>query len=247
MLLVNSLRRIYFSFYTPSVFLTIKKRFTEQNKLKLAKIHYKDLNLETFFSEFVFLNEKWSILSLIFDEFIIIILLHLSKPVIIMKILNEKQIRQKIRRLTIEILERNLNEPEIILAGINRNGLEMAELLMKELVGRTESNITLTRLLLNPASPATQPILLDMPIEQVEDKVVIIIDDVANTGRTIFYAIKPLLEVLPKKVEVAVLIDRKHKSFPIKADYVGLSLATTLQEHIDVKIKDIEEWAVFLN
>ncbi len=164
-----------------------------------------------------------------------------------MKILNEKQIRQKIRRLTIEILERNLNETEIILVGINRNGLEMAELLMKELVGRTEANITLTRLLLNPASPATQPILLDMPIEQVENKVVIIIDDVANTGRTIFYAIKPLLEVLPKKVEVAVLVDRKHKSFPIKADYVGLSLATTLQEHIDVKIRAIEEWAVFLD
>ncbi len=164
-----------------------------------------------------------------------------------MKILNEKQIRQKIRRLTIEILERNLNEPEIILAGINRNGLEMADLLMQELVGRTEANITLTRLLLNPASPATNPIVLDMPIEQVQDKVVIVIDDVANTGRTIFYAIKPLLEVLPKKVEVAVLVDRKHKSFPIHADYVGLSLATTLQEHIDVKIKDIEEWAVYLN
>ena len=164
-----------------------------------------------------------------------------------MKILNEKQIRQKIRRLTIEILERNLNEPEIILAGINNNGLQMADLLMQELVGRTEANITLTRLLLNPASPATHPIVLDMPIEQVQDKVVIIIDDVANTGRTIFYAIKPLLDVLPKKIEVAVLIDRKHKSFPIKADYVGLSLSTTLQEHIDVQIRDVAEWAVFMN
>ncbi len=215
--------------------------------MNLANFHYTDLNLETFFSEFVFLNEKWSILSLIFSPSIRHNHSNPFKSVIDMKILNEKQIRQKIRRLTIEILERNLNEPEIILAGINNNGLEMANLLMQELVGRTEANITITRLLLNPASPATHPIVLDMPIEQVQDKVVIIIDDVANTGRTIFYAIKPLLEVLPKKIEVAVLIDRKHKSFPIKADYVGLSLSTTLQEHIDVKIRDVEEWAVFMS
>lgn len=164
-----------------------------------------------------------------------------------MKILNEKQIRQKIRRLTIEILERNLNEPEIILAGINNNGLEMANLLLQELVGRTEANITLTRLYLNPASPTQHSIVLEMPIEQVENKVVIIVDDVANTGRTIYYALKPLLDVLPKKVEVAVLVDRKHKSFPIQADYVGLSLATTLKESIEVKIREVDEWAVFLH
>lgn len=164
-----------------------------------------------------------------------------------MKILNEKQIRQKIRRLTIEILERNFNEPEIILAGINNNGLEMANLLLQELVGRTESNITLTRLHLNPASPTQHSIVLEMPIEQVENKVVIIVDDVANTGRTIYYALKPLLDVLPKKVEVAVLVDRKHKSFPIQADYVGLSLATTLKESIEVKIREVDEWAVFLH
>ena len=163
-----------------------------------------------------------------------------------MKILDEKQIRQKIRRLTIEILERNLDEPEIILAGINNNGLEMANLLMQELVGRTEAHITLTRLRLNPASPTQHPIVLEMPIEQVAGKVVIIVDDVANTGRTIYYAIKPLLDVLPKKVEVAVLVDRKHKSFPISSDYVGLSLATTLKENIDVQIRDVAGWAVFL-
>ena len=164
-----------------------------------------------------------------------------------MKILDDKQIRQKIRRLTVEILERNLNEPEIILAGINNNGLEMANLLMQELVGRTEANITLTRLFLNPASPANHPIVLEMPIEEVQGKAVIVVDDVANTGRTIFYAIKPLLAVLPKKVEVAVLVDRKHKSFPIHSDYVGLSLATTLQENIEVRIRDVDELAVFLH
>ena len=76
---------------------------------------------------------------------------------------------------------------------------------------------------------------------------VVIVDDVANTGRTIFYACKPLLETLPKKIEVAVLVDRKHKSFPVKVDYVGLSLATTLKEDIDVQLSNSEADAVYLN
>lgn len=201
----------------------------------------------------LFFDENWSNLSLTFDTNITVTRTSVranscsTKKIEKMKILNEKQIRQKIRRLTIEILERNFNEPEIILAGINNNGLEMANLLLQELVGRTESNITLTRLHLNPASPTQHSIVLEMPIEQVENKVVIIVDDVANTGRTIYYALKPLLDVLPKKVEVAVLVDRKHKSFPIQADYVGLSLATTLKESIEVKIREVDEWAVFLH
>ncbi|MBX2817947.1 MAG: phosphoribosyltransferase, partial [Saprospiraceae bacterium] len=84
-------------------------------------------------------------------------------------------------------------------------------------------------------------------LKELKRKSIVVVDDVANTGRTIFFAIKPLLNVLPKKIEVAVLVDRKHKSFPIKVDYVGLSLATTLREDIDVQIRDVEEMAVFLN
>ena len=163
-----------------------------------------------------------------------------------MKILDDKQIRQKIKRLTIQILENNFDRSEIILIGINNNGVEMANLLMKELVERTDIPITLTRIRLNPAAPANNPIILEMPVEELTGKAVILVDDVANTGRTIFYAIKPLLEVVPAKVEVAVLVDRKHKSFPIQSDYVGLSLATTLREHIDVKIRDVDEMAVYL-
>ena len=164
-----------------------------------------------------------------------------------MKILDDKQIRQRLKRLTVEILERNADETALILAGINNNGLAMAELLMQELVGRTHAELTLTRIRLNPAAPSMHPIEIEMPIEALSGKSIIIVDDVANSGRTIFYAIKPLLEVLPKKVEVAVLVDRKHKSFPIQPDYVGLSLATTLKENIDVQIRDVDEMAVFLN
>ena len=164
-----------------------------------------------------------------------------------MQILNERQISQKIKRLAIEILENNFGEPEIILAGINNNGMVFSELLMREITEISDIPITITRIRLNPANPIKTEIQLEMPPEKVHNKVLIIVDDVANTGRTIFYAIKPILEVLPKKVEVAVLVDRSHKSFPIKVDYYGLSLATTLKNDIDVKIRQVEQKAVYLN
>jgi pyrimidine operon attenuation protein/uracil phosphoribosyltransferase len=178
------------------------------------------------------------------EQFLFIFKTKISKY---MKILTEKQIHQKIKRLTIEILEHNFDADEIILAGINNNGLEFAQLLMNELlVLQTKIPITLTRIRLSPAAPLSNPIFIEMPLQQLENKTVIIVDDVANTGRTVFYALKPLMEVLPKKVEVAVLIDRKHKMFPITPDYVGLSLATTLKENIEVQLKNVDEQAVYL-
>ncbi|HND89538.1 MAG TPA: phosphoribosyltransferase family protein [Saprospiraceae bacterium] len=166
-----------------------------------------------------------------------------------MQILSDRPIRQKIRRIAIEILERNFGEREIILAGLNNNGLGFAQLLLAELlpIAPPDTDITLTRIRLNPANPVEYAPYIEMPTETLRDKTIILVDDVANTGRTIFYAVQPLLQAVPKRVEVAVLVDRKHKSFPIKADYVGLSLATTLLEDIEVKIRDTEEMSVHLH
>ena len=164
-----------------------------------------------------------------------------------MKLLTHRQIQQKIKRLAIEILEHNYAEKEIILAGINNNGMGFAQLIYDELSTMTEMNIVLTWIRLNPANPISSEIKIGLPSEKLKDKVTVVIDDVANTGRTLFYAIKPILDTLPKKVEAAVLVDRMHKSFPIRIDYVGLSLATTLQEHIEVHILDVKEQSVYLN
>ncbi|MFN0213010.1 MAG: phosphoribosyltransferase family protein [Saprospiraceae bacterium] len=172
-----------------------------------------------------------------------------------MQILTDHQIRQKIRRIAIEILERNYGEPEIILAGLNNNGLGFAQLLMAELqaVAPKDMILSLRRIRLNPANPVEYEPVVELPKDDAKmreddlrSKAIVIVDDVANTGRTIFYAVQPLLKVVPKKVEVAVLVDRKHKSFPVKADYVGLSLATTLRDDIDVQIRGVKEMAVFL-
>ena len=164
-----------------------------------------------------------------------------------MKILDHKNIRQKITRLAIEILENNYDEAEIILIGINNRGLQIATLIMEALKQLNAPPITLTRIRLNPAAPLGSEITLEMPVQELDQKTIIIVDDVANTGRTMFYACKPLMEILPKKLETAVLVDRQHKSFPVKVDYVGLSLATTLRENIDVQIQDGGEIAAHLD
>jgi len=164
-----------------------------------------------------------------------------------MKILDQTQIKQKIKRLAFEILENNFEEKSIVLAGVNNNGTGFAKLLEKELKKITEITIQIVTIRLNPAAPLSTPIDLDTPVESLKGKSIIVIDDVANTGRTIFYACKPILDIIPKKLEVAVLVDRKHKTFPIYPKYVGFSLATTLKEDIAIEIISAKEWGVYLS
>ncbi|HMQ08280.1 MAG TPA: phosphoribosyltransferase family protein [Saprospiraceae bacterium] len=164
-----------------------------------------------------------------------------------MKLLNASQIRQKIRRLAIEILENNYEEEEIILAGINNKGYEFAHLIQEEILSSGYPlKPIVCRLLLNPAVPDQSPATLSIPLSNLAGKAVVVIDDVANTGRTLFYSFQPLMGILPKKVEVAVLVDRKHKLFPVKVDYKGMTLATTLKDHIDVRIINVKEKEVHL-
>ena len=148
--------------------------------------------------------------------------------------------------MSFEILEHNYTEKQLILAGINNNGMHFAKMLHKQLKKISDLEFTLMNVHLNPAQPLSSPIEIDLPTKELKNKVIIIIDDVANTGRTIFFAMKPLMESLPKKIEAAVLVDRTHKSFPIKVDYVGLSLATTLKDNIDVQLEGYDEMSVYL-
>ena len=149
--------------------------------------------------------------------------------------------------MAIEILEQNHNESKIVLAGINNNGLNFAKMIHRELKKISDLDIDVTNIRLNPAKPLDEEISIKLDKEELNSAVIIVIDDVANTGRTLFYAMKPLLEILPKKVQAAVLVNRKHKSFPIKMDYVGISLATTLMENIQVDLKAKEELGAYLN
>ena len=155
-----------------------------------------------------------------------------------MSILNDKQIGQKLTRLAFEIIEQNTQVKELYLAGINNNGYRFAELLKSEVekIKACPFSVQLIQVKLNPAKPTLDPIGLDVSETSLKNKTIILVDDVANTGRTLFYAFKPFMDVLAKKMQVAVLVDRKHKSFPVQVDFVGLSLATTIKQHIDVNL-----------
>ena len=111
------------------------------------------------------------------------------------------------------------------MAGINNNGLHFASMLQSAISNITDIPVKLTTIKLNPADPLASEITIGLTPSELKRRNVIIVDDVANTGRTLFFAMKPLLEILPRKVEVAVLVDRKHKSFPVLADrtYVDIS------------------------
>ena len=165
-----------------------------------------------------------------------------------MKILTDRQIKQKITRLAYEIYEQNFDEKDLIIIGINNRGMELATLLLAELAVISDITATLIRLNVNPAAPLKNPIQLEnFSVEKLEGKTVILVDDVANTGRTLFYAMQPLMNILVKKLEIVVLVDRKHKAFPVQANYVGISLATTFKQNIDVKILEAGEYGAFLN
>lgn len=164
-----------------------------------------------------------------------------------MQILNHTQIRQKIQRLAIEILENNYREDKIILIGINNTGMKFAALLQQRLQDISDIDFELAHITINPPQPLDPPVQLDIPTSSLEGQTALLIDDVANSGRTLFYACLPVMEVLPKKVETVVLVNRTHKSFPIKVNYVGMELATTLKQAIKVYLPDDGEMEVTLS
>ena len=164
-----------------------------------------------------------------------------------MEIISHKQVKQKIKRLAIEILEHNFDQKEIYLIGVNNNGYRFAGLIQKEMKALKGPQIYLANVRLNAASPLKDEVTLSVETAELSGKTIILVDDVANSGRTLYYATKPLLDIVPEKLEAAVLVDRMHKLFPIKVDYVGLSLATTLKQDIQVDLDDGRAFSVELN
>jgi len=148
-------------------------------------------------------------------------------------ILDTQKVNHTIKRLAYEIYENAYKETKIYLLGINNKGKILASKIEKALKIISDLNVELQDLTINPSNPLEE-IKLNFKATEMKNKMVIVVDDVANTGRTLFYACKPIMDVLPKRLEFAVLVDRKHKNFPVKVDYVGVSLATTLKEDISV-------------
>jgi len=163
------------------------------------------------------------------------------------QILTSEEIQQKTRRIAYQIVEDNYDESELILIGIKPNGFEYAEQLKKEIEAIDDIKVVLLELSLNKSKPLDEEIKLELGKKSLDKKTVIVVDDVTNTGKTLYYALKPVMEFFPKKVQAAVLVDRQHKLFPVSPDFVGLSLSTTLQEHIHVKFDDKGKGSAYLS
>ncbi|HEX2606094.1 MAG TPA: phosphoribosyltransferase family protein [Flavisolibacter sp.] len=147
-------------------------------------------------------------------------------------VIDKESIGRKLKRMALEVAERNAEEREIVIAGINGNGEVVARCLQKELSRLMEGSLSLITIELNKKDPLEARLRETVALE---GKVVIIVDDVANTGRTMLYALKPFLNAHPKKIQTLVLVERSHKEFPVQTDYTGLSISTTLQENIRVE------------
>jgi pyrimidine operon attenuation protein/uracil phosphoribosyltransferase len=149
-------------------------------------------------------------------------------------ILSKEVVEKKLRRMAFEILENNIDEKEIILAGIRESGSVVAKVIQKMLGEISAIKTELITITLDKNEPTN--VSLNKSFD-FNGKVIIVIDDVSNSGKTLLYALKPFIDSHPKKIQTLVLVERTHTSFPVRPDYVGLSIATTLQEHIFVEVK----------
>ena len=158
-------------------------------------------------------------------------------------ILSKEVVEKKLQRMAYEILENNIDEKEIILAGIRESGSVVAKVIQQMLGEISSIKTELITITLDKKEPTE--VSLSRSID-LNGKVIILIDDVSNSGKTLLYALKPFIEFQPKKIQTLVLVERTHTSFPVRPDYVGLSIATTLQEHIFVEVKENEITGAYL-
>jgi len=163
-------------------------------------------------------------------------------------ILDKDQIRKKITRIAYQILEDNFEEKELVLAGLAERGYVLAQRLgqvLREI--SPELNVILIKIVLDKVSSSLKA-ETDHSVEMAKGKVVVLVDDVLNSGRALAYGLGVFLNVPLKKLRTAVLIDRSHHRFPVISDFSGLKLSTILNEHVAVNLEGYgeEEDAAYL-
>ncbi|MFD2552624.1 phosphoribosyltransferase family protein [Bizionia sediminis] len=153
------------------------------------------------------------------------------------RILNHDEIVHKIRRIAYQIYEHNVNEASVVLAGIDKNGFLLAERLQAVLSEISPIKPVLCRVYINKRKPL-DPITTSVAPELYTNQSVVLIDDVLNSGTTLAYGVRHFLNVPLKQFKTAVLVNRNHKKYPVKADFKGISLSTSLHEHVSVNLEN---------
>ncbi len=162
------------------------------------------------------------------------------------EILNAEQINQKIDRIAHQVYEDNFDEKEIIIAGIAERGYLLAERLAVVIEKISTIKTTLVKIKLDKDATALNA-KTDVDVQKCEDKVILLVDDVLNTGRTLAYGFGVFLNIPVKKIRTAVLVDRSHKKFPLATDFVGISLSTIAQEHVSVVLDKPGKEVVYIS
>lgn len=162
------------------------------------------------------------------------------------KILDTVQIQQKLNRLAFEVYENNFNEKDILVVGIDGNGYQVATQLAAKLEKISSIRINLGKIKVNKDKPWEGEPEVDFKEKDFVNKTIVLVDDVLNSGKTLMYAVKLFLDKPVKKINTVILVDRSHTRFPVKADYVGLTLSTTLQERIEADFSEKKKEAVYL-
>lgn len=148
------------------------------------------------------------------------------------EILDSKQIQQKIKRLAFEIYENTFAYDEILIGGIKGNGIPLSQKIVEILKEVTPQKVTQFDINIDKKHPEKG---IEYSIADIDNKVIVLVDDVINSGKTMLFVVTHLLQHNVKELKTTVLVDRKHRRYPIKADFVGLTLSTTLQDHIQVE------------
>ncbi len=162
------------------------------------------------------------------------------------KILDKVQIQQKLNRLAYQVYENNFDEKSLLIVGIDGNGYKVAASLAEKLKEISPIKIQLGKIKLDKDKPWDGDPQIDFDEKAFVNKTTILVDDVLNSGKTLIYAVKLFLDKPVKKLSTVILVDRSHTRFPVKADYVGLTLSTTLQEHIETDFSKKGNESVYL-
>ena len=151
-------------------------------------------------------------------------------------VLEHDRIQRKLRRIAFRIYEDHVHESGIVLVGVAPRGSKLADRLKRLLEEISPLKIDLLELALEKATPLHGPVRLERGNVDLDGRAVVLVDDVVMSGRTLMHAAAHLLSSPVKRLTTVVLVDRLHRAYPIRADIVGLTLSTTLQEHISVEL-----------
>lgn len=161
------------------------------------------------------------------------------------KIKNLKDIHLSIERIAYQIYESNSEEKVIFIVGIGEKGKVLSSLIGKSLSSISKIKVELITLYIDKKNPLNR-INSDKSLNVLKNNSVVVVDDVLNTGKTLIYAVSHFLQVPVKSIKTAVMVNRNHKKFPVKADFKGISLSTTINEHISVILNGPDP-GIFLN